>query len=179
MQLNSKKANNPIKNWTANLNRHFSKEDMQMAKMYMKRCSTSLIIQFSSVTHSCLTLGNPWTAARQASLSIINSWSLLKLKSIKLVIPSNHLILCHPLLLPSTFPSMRVFSNESLLHIRWPKYWSFSFGISPSKEYSGLVSFRIDWLDHLAVQGTLKHLLQHHTSKASILWCSAFFMVQL
>ena len=120
----------------------------------------------------------PWTAARQASLSIINSWSLLKLMSIELVMPSNHLILCCPLLLPpSIFPSIRVFSNESVLHIRWPKYWSFSF--SPSNEYSGLISFRMDWLDLLAVQGTLKSLLQHHSSKASILQHSAFFIVQL
>ena len=122
----------------------------------------------------------PWTAARQASLSITNSWSLLKLMSIELVMPSNHLILCHPLLLlPSVFPSIRVFSNESVLHIRWPKYWSFSFSISPSNEYSGLISFRIGWFDLLAVQGTLKSLLQHHSSKASILWHSAFVMVQL
>ena len=120
----------------------------------------------------------PWTAARQASLSITNSWSLLKLMSIESVIPSNHLILCHPLLPPSIFPSIRVFSNESVLHIRWPKYWSFSFSISPSKEYSGLISFWIDWFDLLAVKGTLS-LLQHHSSKASILWYSAFFIVQL
>ena len=122
----------------------------------------------------------PWTAAHQASLSITNSWSLPKLKSIELVIPSNHLNLCHPLLLlPSIFPSIRVFSNESVLHIRWPKYWSFRFSISPSNEYSGLISFRIDWLNLLAVQGTLKNLLQHHSSKTSILWRSAFFVVQL
>ncbi|KAB0337235.1 hypothetical protein FD755_025686 [Muntiacus reevesi] len=115
----------------------------------------------------------PWTAAHQASLSIINSRSLLKLMSIELVRPSNHLILCHPLLLPpSIFPSLRVFSNESALRIRWPKYWSFSFNISPSSEYSGLISFGMDWLDLLAVQGTLKSLLQHHSSKASILQCS-------
>ena len=114
------------------------------------------------------------------SLSISNSWSLLKLMSIELVIPSSHLILCHPLLLlPSIFPSIRVFSNESVLYIRWPKYWSFSFSISPSNEYSGLISFRMGWLDLLAVQGTLKSLLQHHSSKASILWCSVFFIVQL
>ena len=118
----------------------------------------------------------PCTAARQASLSITNSWSLLKLMSIESVMPSNHLILCHPLLLlPSIFPSIRVFSNESVLCIRWPKYWSFSFSISLSNEYLGLISLRIDWLDLLAVQGTLKSLLQHHSSKASILWCSAFF----
>ena len=122
----------------------------------------------------------PWTAACQASLSITNAQSLLKLMSIKLVIPSNHLILCHLLLLPpSIFPSIRVFSNESVLHIRRPKYWSFSFSVSPSKEYSGLISFRMDLLDLLAVQGTLKSLLQHHSSKASILQRSAFFILQL
>ena len=113
----------------------------------------------------------PWTAAYQASLSITNSWSLLKLMSIESVMPSNHLMLCHPLLLPSIFPSIKVFSNESVLHIRWPKYWSFSFSISPSNEYSGLIFFRMDWLDLLAVQGTLKSLLQHHSSKASIQGC--------
>ena len=116
---------------------------------------------------------------RQASLSITNSQSLLKLM-FESAIPSNHLILCHPLLfLPSIFPSIRVFSNESVLRIRWPKFWSFSFNISPSNKYSGLISFRMDWLDLLAVQGTLKSLLQHHSSKASILWHSAFFIVQL
>ena len=121
-----------------------------------------------------------WTAARQAFLSITNSWSLRRLMSIELVIPSNHLILCHPLLLlPSIFHSIRVFSNESALHIRWPKYWSFSFNISPSNEHPGLISFRMDWLDLLAVEGTLKSLLQYHSSKASILWHSAFFIVQL
>ena len=122
----------------------------------------------------------PWLAARQASLCITNSWRLLKLMSIELVMPSNHLILCHPLLLlPSIFPSIRVLSNESTLHIRWPKYWSFSFNISPSNEYSGLISFKMDWLDLFAVQGTLKSLLQHHGSKASVLWHSVFFIVQL
>ena len=122
----------------------------------------------------------PWTTARQASLSITNSQSLPKLMSIELVMPSSHLILCCPLLLlPSIFPSFRVFSNESALHIRWPKYWSFSFNISPSNEHPGLVSFRMEWLDLLAVQGTVKSLLQHHSSKASILWHSAFFIVQL
>ena len=115
----------------------------------------------------------PWTAACQASLSITNSWSLLKLKSIESVKPSNHLILCHPLLQPSIFPSNRVFSNGSVLRIRWPKYWSFSFSFSPSNEYSGLISFRMDWLDVFAVQGTHKSLLQHHSSKASILQHSA------
>ena len=122
----------------------------------------------------------PWTAARQASLSITNSQSLLKLMSIKSVIPSNHLTLCRPLLLLSSiFPSIRVFSNDSVLHIRWPNYWSFSFIISPSNEYSGPISLRIHWLDLLTVQRTLKSLLQHHSSKASILWRSAFFMVLL
>ena len=121
-----------------------------------------------------------WTAAFQSSLSIPSSHSLLKFMSIKSVMPSNHLILCHPLLFPpSIFPSIRVFSNESVLHIRWSKNWSFSFNISPSNEYPGLISFRMDRLDLLAVQGTLKSLLQHHSSKASILWCSAFFIVQL
>ena len=122
----------------------------------------------------------PWTAAHQASLPIINSSSLLKLMSIEQEMQCNHLILCHPLLLLSSiFPNIRVFSKESVFHIRWPKYWSINFILSPSNEYSGLISFRIDWLDLLAVQGTLKSLLQHHSSKASILWCSAFFMVQL
>ena len=122
----------------------------------------------------------PWTTARQTSLSITDSWSSPQLMSIKSVMPSNHLILCCPLLLlPSIFPSIRVFSNESALCIRWPKYWSFSFNISPSNEHPGLTSFRMDWLDLLTVQGTLKSLLQHHSSKASILWCSTFFIVQL
>ena len=116
----------------------------------------------------------PWTAAHQASLSITNSWSLLKLTSIELVMPSIHLILCHPLLLSSIFPSIRVFSNDSALCIRWPKYWSFSFSVSPSNEHPGPISFRMDWLDLLAVQGTLKSLLQQHSSKASILQHSAF-----
>ena len=122
----------------------------------------------------------PWTVAPQAFLSITNSWSLLKLMSITLVMPSNNLILCHPLLpLPSIFPSIRVFPIESVFHIRWPNCWTFSFGIGPSNEYSGLSSFRMDWLDLLAVQGTLKSLLQYHSSKASILQRSAFFTVQL
>ena len=120
-----------------------------------------------------------WTAACKASLSITNSQRLLKLMSIESVLPSNHLILYHPLLLPSVFTSIRVFSNESVLRIMWPKYWSFSLDISPSKEHPGLISFRMDWLDLLAVQGTLKSLLQHHSSKASILRHSAFFRVQL
>ena len=134
-------------------------------------------VQFNPVAQSCPTLCDPMNCSiHKTSLSIINSRSLLKLVSIKWVMPSNHLILCHPiLLLPSIFPSIRIFSNESVLRIRWPKYWSFSFSISPSNEYSGLISFRMDWLDLLAVQGTLKSLLQHHSSKASILWCSVFF----
>ena len=139
-------------------------------------------LQFSSVqTLSRVQLfATPWTTARQASLSITNSQSLLKLMSIEWVMPSNHLILCRPLLLlPSIFPSIRVFSNESALLIRWPKYWSFSFNINPSNEHPGLISFRMDWLDFLAVQGTLKSLLQHHSSKASILLHSAFFIVRL
>ena len=131
-------------------------------------CHTVPSVQFSLVTRCVQLFMTPYTAAQQASLSITNSLSLLKLMSIKLVMPSNHLILCHPLLLlPAVFPSIRVFSNESVLHIRWPKYWSFSFSISPCNEYSGLISFRMDWLDLLAVQGTLKSLLQHHSSKAS------------
>ena len=144
--------------------------------VYLTICISS--VQFShSVVSDSATL---WTAARQTSLSITNSWSLLKLMSTESVMPSNHLILCCPLLLlPSIFPNIRVFSNESVLHIRWPKYWSFSFSISPSSEHPGLISFRMDWLDLLAVQGTLKSLLQHHSSKASILRHSAFFMVQL
>ena len=137
---------------------------------------------FSSVQLlSCVRLlATLWTAALQASLSITNSWSSPILMSIESVMPSNHLILCHPLLfLPSIFPSIRVFSNESALRIRWPKYWSFSFSISHANEHSGLISFKMDWLDLLAVQGTFKSLLQHHSSKASIFQCSAFFIVQL
>ena len=137
-------------------------------------------VRFSSVTQSCLTLCDPWTAAHQASLSIANSQSLLKLMSIASVMSSNHLTLCHPLLLPpSIFLSIRVFSSESVLRIRWPKDWSFSFSISPSNEYSGPISLRMEQLDLLAVQETLKSLLQHHSSKASVLWHSAFFIVQL
>ena len=137
-----------------------------------------MYIQFSrSVVSDSVT---PWTAVHQPSLFITNSWSLSKLMSIESVMPSNHLILyCPLLLLPSIFPSIRVFSNESAFCIRWPKHWSFSFNICPSNEYSGLISFRMDWLDLLAVQGTLKSLLQHHSSKASTLLCSTFFMVQL
>ena len=147
---------------------------------WVHRVSQIFRYQFSSVIQLCPTLWTPWTAAPQASLSITNSQRLLKLMSIESVMPSNHLILCHSLLLlPSIFLSARVISSESVLHIRWPKYWSFSFSISSSNEYSGLISFRIDWFDLLEVQGTLKSLLQHHCSKASILRCSAFFMVQL
>ena len=136
-------------------------------------------VQFSSV-QLCPKFATPWTAACQASPSITNSRSLLKLVSIESVMPSNHLILCHPLFLPpSVFPSIRVFSKESVLHISGLNYCSFSFSISPSNEYSELISFRMDWLDLLAVQRTVKSLLQHHISKASILWCSAFFVVQL
>ena len=139
-------------------------------------CISSVQFSLSVVSDSA----TPWTTARQASLLVTNSQSLPKLVSIESVMPSNHLILCRPLfLLPSTFPNIRVFSNESPLRIRWPKYWSFSFSISPSNEHSGTISLRMDWLDLLAVQGTLKSLLQHHSSKASILWRSAFFIVQL
>ena len=141
-----------------------------------------VLLKFSSVQSlSCVRLFvTPWTAARQASLSITNSRSPRKPMSIESVMPSNYLILCRPLLLLSSIcPSIRVFSNQSALHIRWPKYWSFSFNISPSNEPLGLTSFRMDWLDLLAVQGTLKSLLRHHSSKASILQCSAFFIVQL
>ena len=142
----------------------------------------SHVLQFSSVQSLSRVrlFATPWTVAYQVSLSLTNSCSLLKLMSIELVMPSNHLTLCHPLLLrPSIFPSIRVFSSESVLLIRWPKNWSFSFSISPSNEHPGLISFRMDWLDLLAVQGILKSLLQHHSSKASILWHSAFFIVQL
>jgi len=158
----------------------WDKEDI--FRWHINTCRVAPESKISSVQSlSCVWLfATPWTAARQAPLSIINSQSLLKLMSIELVMPSNHLILCHPLLLlPSIFPSIRVFSNKSALRIRWPKYWSFSISISPSNEYSWLVSFRMDWFDLLAVQWTLKSLLQHHSSKASILQCSAFFMVQL
>ena len=144
-------------------------------------CPSELHLQtISSVQFSCSVVSDsliPWTAAHQAFLSITNSQSLLKLMSVEPVMPSNHLILCCPLLLPSIFPRIRVFSNNSVLRIRGSKYWSFSFSISPSNEYSGLISFRMDWLDLLAAPGTLKSLLQHHSSKASVLWCSAFFMV--
>ena len=142
--------------------------------------ASSPSVQLSSVAQSCLTLCNPWIAARQVSLSITNSQSSPKLTSIESVMPSSHLILCRPLLLlPPIPPSIRVFSNDSTLRMRWPRYWSFSFNISPSNEHPGLISFKMDWLDLLAVQGTHMSLLQHHSSKASILRCSAFFIVQL
>ena len=148
-----------------------------MANRHMRRCSTSLIIQFSSVqslSHVQL-FATPWITARQSSLSITNSRSSLRITSIKSVMPSRHLILCRPLLLlPPIPPSIRVFSNESTLHMKWPKYWSFSFSIFPSKEIPGLISFRMDWLDLLAVQGSLKSLLQHYSSKASIIRRSAW-----
>ena len=152
--------------------------------MQLRQCMHKCLTQrrgFSLVQSlSCVWLFTiPWTTASQVSLSITNSQNLLKFTSIESVMPSNHLILCHPLLLPSIFPSIRVFSNESALCIRWPKYWSFNFSISPSNEHPGLISFRMDWLDLLAIQGTHKSLLQHHSSKASILWHSAFFMIQL
>ena len=148
--------------------------------MWISKIMTlNISVQFSSVAQSCL-FETPWITARQASLSITNSQSSLRLTSIELVMPSSHLILCRPLLLlPPIPPSIRVFSNESTLHVRWPKYWNFSFSIIASKEIPGLISFRMDWLDLLAVQGTPKSLFQHHSSKASILWCSAFFTVQL
>ena len=147
------------------------------AKIHMLRPSLPFSVQSLSRVRLFAT---PWITARQASLSITNFQSLLKLISIESVMPSSHLILCHPLLLLLPIPpSIRVFSNESTLHMRWPKYWSFSFSISPSNEHLGLISFRMDWLDLLAIQGTLKSLLQHHSSKASILWHSTFFTVQL
>ena len=149
---------------------------LNLSHHFFQRPSVQFQFSRSVVSDSA----TPWIVARQASLSIPDSQSLLKLMSIVSVRPSNHLILCHPLLLPpSIFPSIRISSNESVLHIRWPKYRSFSFRICPSNEYSGLISFKIDWLDLLAVQGTLKSLLQHHSSKASIFQCSAFFIVQL
>ena len=154
---------------------------LAILRYFFKLEAWKLLSQFSSVQSLSRVqlFVTSWTATRQASLSITNSWSLPKLMSIESVMPSNHLILCHPLLLPSIFPSIRVFSNESALRIKWPKYWSFSFNISPSNEHQRLISFRMDWLDLLAVQGTLKNLLQHHSSKASILRRSAFFTVQL
>ena len=152
---------------------------MSSSWIWFTKISLSVIHSVQSLSHVWLSV-TPWTAASQASLSITNSWSPPKPISTELVMPSNHLILCHPLLLlPSIFPSIRVFSNESALCMRWPKYWSVSFNISPSNEHPGLISFRMDWLGLLAFQGTLKSLLQHHSSKASILQHSAFFLVQL
>ena len=151
----------------------------EVVRIYIKNTPQFLAYSVQSLSHVQL-FATPWTVAHQASLSITNSWSPPKLMSIESVMPSNHLNLCRPLLLLSSiFPSIRVFSNESVLRIRQPKYWSFSFNISPSNEYSGLISFGIDWLDFLAVQGTLKSLLQHHSLKASIRQCSALFTVQL
>ena len=182
MKLNIRKINNPIQKIAEDLKRHFSKEDVEMVNKHMNTISTSLIIQFNSVQsiRHVWFFVTPWTVTQQASLSITNSQSLLKLMSIESVMASNHLILHRPLLLlPSTVPSIRVFSSEMVLHIRWPKYWSFSSSIGPSKEYSGLISFSMDRFDLLADQGTLKSLLQHHSSKASVLCWSAFFIVQL
>ena len=170
LSTNERKRQNPVSNLVPNIESNWLIDWL----IYW-------FIQFSSVqslSHVQFFV-TPWTAARQASLSITNSRSLLKFMSIESVMQSNHLILCHLLLQPSIFPSIRVFSNESILHIRWPKYWSFSFNISPSSEYSELISFRMDWLALPAVQGTFKSLLLHHSSKASILQCSAFFIVQL
>ena len=153
---------------------------LKLKHQYLGHLMQSLLLLLLSCFSRVRLFATPWAASRQASLSITNSLSLLKLMSIKSVMTSSHLILCRPLLLPpSVFLSIRVFSNESVLHIRWPKYWSFSFSISPSSERSGLISFRMDCLDLLAVQGTLKRLHQHHSLKASILRCSAFFTLQL
>ena len=147
---------------------------------YLESSYVTLVVVVLQLLSRVRLFVTPWTAACQASLFITNTWSLLKLMSIELVMPSNHLVFCRPLLLlPSIFPSIRVFPNESAFCIRQPKYWSFSFSISPSNEYSGLISFRIDWFHLLAAQGTLKSLLQHHSLKATILWRSAFFIVQL
>ena len=163
-------CNDMLVAWTVFLHRYINISSLLSNSMPSVQFSCSVVWLFAT----------PWTAAHQASLSITSSWSLLKLISIESVMPSNHLILCHPiLLLPSIFPSIRVFFNESILRIRWPKYWNFSLSISPSNEDSGLISFRMDWLDLLAVQGIFKSLLQHHSSKASILRCSAFYIVQL
>ena len=182
MKFNSKKTNNPIKKKKGQK----TLIDISPKKTYRRPRGTLKNARHHPLFSSVQSLSRvglfvtPWIAARQASLSITNSRSSLKLMSIESVMPSSHLILCHPplLLLPIP-PSIRVFYNESTLCMRWPKYWSFSFSISPSNEHPGLISFRMDWLDLIAVQGTLKSLLQHHSSKASILRCSAFFIVQL
>ena len=164
---------------SSSINENVIYDGMGMRLQWPHLCPFPKISSVQSLSHVWLFV-TPWTAACRASLSITNTWSLLKLLFIESVMPSNHLILCHPLLLlPSVFPSIGVFSNESVLCITWPKYWSFSFSINPTKEYSGLISFRMDWLDLLAVQGTLKSLLQQHSSKALILWQSPFFIVQL
>ena len=163
-----------------NIKKYKKSKHINVAKFII--CNPSEEIQFSSVQllSRVWLSATPWAAARQTSLSNTNSQSLPKLMSVESVMPSNHLILCRPLLLlPSIFPSIRIFSNEAALRIRWPKYWNFSFSISPSNEHPGLISFRMDWLDLLAVQATLRRLLQHHSSKASILWHLAFFIVQL
>ena len=163
---------------SSNMEATYLSIDQWLDKEVVVHTQNGIFSSVQSLSHVRL-FATPWTAAHQASLSITNSWSWLKLMSIESVVPFNHLILCRPLLLlPSVFPSIRVFSNESVLHIRCPKYWSFSFSLSPSSEYSGPISFRMDWLDLLSVQGTHKSFLQHHSSKASILWCSAFFTVQ-
>ena len=166
-----------LDHWNVKINSVFG---IYLVYIFMEKCLITIYVsQFSHSLSRVQLFATPWTAARQASLSITNSWSSLKLMYIELVMPSSHLILCRPLfLLPPIPPSIRVFSNESTLCMRWPKYWSFSFSIIPSKEHPGLI-FRMDWLDLLAVQGTLKSLLQHHSSKASILQLSAFFTVQL
>ena len=156
------------------------KERVHVINLGLVHCGEIISVQFSSVTQSCPTLCDPMNLSTHASMSITKSQSPPKLMSIESVMPSNHLILCHPILfLSSIFLSIRVFSNESALRIRWPKYWSFNFNISPSNQQPGLISIRMEWLDLLEVQGTLKSLLQHHNSKASILWHSAFFIVQL
>jgi len=158
----------------------WTEEPIGLQSMGLKESDTTKQLSSIQSLSRVQLSATPWTAAHQASVSITNSRNLLKLMSMESVMLSNHLILCHPLLLlPSIFPSIRVFSNESVLRIRWPKYWSFSFLISPSNEYSGLISFRMDWLDLFAIQGTLKSLLQNHSSKASILQGSAFFIIQL
>ena len=157
--------------WDLGSSQNYITQRQKAAKLLLRRSFCC------SVTRSCLTLCSPTDAACQAALSFTVS-QLSQTLSPESVMPSNHLVLCHPLLLPSIFPSIRVFSNQLTLLIRWPQYWSFSFSISPSNEHSGLISFRMDWLDLIAVQGTLKNLLQHHSPKASILWCSAFFIIQ-